>query len=91
MSIVLEVLCGVLAWTLVSYAMHWFVHQPFAPKWMQNSHWEHHHLYKQERSAQFDWRELFLFFDNWKHTLDTWLTLTLPAIAVSLSIGGTAG
>lgn len=91
MNILVELLSGIFAWTLISYAMHWFAHQPSAPRWIQRGHWEHHRLYTQNRPTRFDWRELFLFFDNWQHTLDTWLTLTLPAIVVSFSIGGTAG
>ena len=73
-----------LLWTLVVYWCHRLVH--ILP-YFKNIHADHHKQVAQNTIQGLNWKNLFLYFDSIKSTLDQWYTEVIPTIILSLFFG----
>jgi Delta7-sterol 5-desaturase len=72
-----------LLWTLLLYGMHRVAHIiPF----LRQYHNEHHR-YVIEESTGWNWRNLFLYVDNFETTADQWLLEVIPTLIFSAITG----
>jgi hypothetical protein len=51
---------------------------------MSQFHTDHHNQVTQETIQGFNWKNIFLWFDSWKSTVDQWLTEIIPTIIICL-------
>lgn len=73
-----------IAWTLLIYVMHRLAH--IVPA-MRRFHDDHHSQVTDGTIKGPDWRNLLLFFDNWRSTIDQWLVEVIPTIALAMATG----
>ena len=73
-----------LLWTFVVYWAHRLVH--IIP-YFKTIHADHHKQISQETFDGLSWKNLFLYFDSPKSTLDQWYTEVIPTIILSLIFG----
>lgn len=69
-----------LVWTLVLYWIHRLAH---ISKTIMKFHGDHHR-YVNLHGTSWRWNNLLLFNDNWKSTIDLWITEVIPTILFSL-------
>lgn len=50
-------------------------------------HQNHHQVVDDDAITGFHWSNIFLFFDNWKSTLDQWTMEVIPTFIFSLITG----
>ncbi len=72
-----------LLWTLILYWIHRIGHN--IPV-MRTIHM-HHHIFILQNTTTWHWSNLFLFNDDWKSTLDLWITEVIPTLLFSLITG----
>lgn len=70
-------------WTLMLYWIHRVVH--LAP--VVRAVHLHHHSFISQHITSWHWSNLFLFNDDWKSTLDLWITEVIPTLLFSLITG----
>ena len=70
-------------WTLMLYGMHRLAH--IAPL-LKQYHLEHHR-YVTEENTGWNWRNLFLYIDNFETTADQWLLEVIPTLIFSAITG----
>ena len=73
-----------LLWTFVVYWAHRLVH---VLPYFKNIHTDHHKQISQDTFDGLSWKNLFLYFDSPKSTLDQWYTEVIPTIIMSLIFG----
>lgn len=72
-----------LIWTLMIYVNHRLAHiLPF-----YNLHDEHHRLVANGIEYQPNWKNYFLYLDNWKVTVDNWIIEVIPTLIFSYLTG----
>jgi sterol desaturase/sphingolipid hydroxylase (fatty acid hydroxylase superfamily) len=76
-----------LLWTGIIYglhrASHW--HHPRNPLWhLHRAHHRHPYLQAESGSAWPRWPQFFLWLGSWRASLDVFVVMTLPAIAIAL-------
>jgi len=70
-------------WTLLIYCNHRLAHiLPF-----YRLHDEHHKLVSENAEPGPNWKNYFLYLDNWKVTTDTWLIEVIPTLIFSYVTG----
>ena len=74
-------LVTILGWTFTVYWMHRLAH---AWSFMNQFHTDHHNQVNEETIQGFNWKNIFLWFDSWKSTVDQWLTEIIPTIIICL-------
>lgn len=84
-----EIVFYFLSWTLLLYWIHRISHQVSVIK---KYHIDHHQfiltqLKNNNEPTKWHWNNLFLFNDNWKSTIDLWLTEVIPTFIFSLITG----
>ncbi len=67
-------------WTFVVYVMHRLAH---SFSFLHYFHKDHHEQVTSQKIKGLHWTNCFLFFDNWKSTIDQWITEIIPAIIIS--------
>lgn len=73
-----------LLWTFVVYCMHRLAHVlPF----MREYHLDHHAQVTDNTIQGLSWKNVFLWFDSWKSTVDQWITEVIPTIVISAVTG----
>ena len=73
-----------LLWTFVVYWIHRLAHElPF----VRDYHLDHHNQITNHTTQGPNWKNIFLWSDSWKSTVDMWLTEVIPAIIISLITG----
>lgn len=80
---VLGLIALMLAWTGISYAIHRLAHVAGVWNQLHRIHRAHHHPNYLKRDLKFRWYNLLFCFETIPETLDVWITLTLPAFALS--------
>lgn len=77
----MTVLLIIFLYTLILYVMHIFAHRcPFF--WY--FHDDHHKQVINGTIEGFNWKNIFLIFDNWKSTIDQWLIEVIPTVILSI-------
>jgi sterol desaturase/sphingolipid hydroxylase (fatty acid hydroxylase superfamily) len=73
-------------WTLVLYWIHRFVHRI---TFLKKYHLAHHKFINENDFNKSFWQlnNLILYNDNWKSTIDLWLTEVFPTIIFSIITG----
>jgi sterol desaturase/sphingolipid hydroxylase (fatty acid hydroxylase superfamily) len=67
-------------WTLILYWIHRLAHKvPF----LRYYHVAHHSFINNNITTSWHWSNLLLFNDNWKSTIDLWITEVIPTIVFS--------
>jgi sterol desaturase/sphingolipid hydroxylase (fatty acid hydroxylase superfamily) len=77
-------ICCFIGWTFCIYWCHRVAHQIPA---LQYFHRDHHKQISDDTYQGLNWKNLFLFFDTWKSTIDQWLTEVIPTIILSYFVG----
>lgn len=77
------ILVGLL-WTFTIYWAHRLVH--ILPHF-KKIHADHHKQISQNTFQGLNWKNLFLYFDTLKSTIDQWYTEVIPTILMSLIFG----
>jgi sterol desaturase/sphingolipid hydroxylase (fatty acid hydroxylase superfamily) len=54
---------------------------------MRKYHSDHHKQVTQQTITGLHWKNAFLWFDNWKSTVDQWLTEVVPTLIISAITG----
>ena len=71
-------------WTFIIYWTHRLVH--ILP-YFKHIHADHHKQISQNTFQGLNWKNLFLYFDSPKSTLDQWYTEVIPTILMSFIFG----
>lgn len=66
-----------LLWTLLIYCVHVLAHHIPGIKYIHS--WHHSFIIKNEPPT-WHWSNIFLYQDDWKSTLDVWITEIMPTI-----------
>lgn len=81
--IIVEFISLFLLWTLMIYCNHRLAHVlPF-----YHLHDEHHRLVAADSEPGPNWKNYFLYLDNWKVTLDNWIIEVIPTLIFSYLTG----
>jgi len=80
----MEYILVFLFWTFTVYWMHRLAH---VWSFMRKFHSDHHAQVTQDTIQGLNWKNMFLWFDSWKSTVDQWLTEVIPTIIISAVTG----
>ena len=87
-SYIIELIFYYFMWLLWAYWIHRLSHIKSKKNPLYKIHLEHHKIkygHSIEVKLNFsNWRYLFLWFGNLKSSLDVWITLTFPVLALSI-------
>ena len=70
-----------LLWTFIIYWIHRIVHNV---KFFSYFHIEHHRFVRENSLIKWHWSNIFLWNDNFKSTIDYWITEVLPTLIFSI-------
>ncbi|MDB5117680.1 MAG: hypothetical protein JWQ79_3172 [Mucilaginibacter sp.] len=73
-----------LLWTLLVYLMHRLAHFRHRFNFLYHIHRYHHRVNYLSEKKGFRWYHFFFYFGSFYESLDVWLMMTLPAIALFL-------
>lgn len=73
-----------LLWTFIIYWTHRLSH--LIP-YLRDIHFDHHKQISNNTFQGLSWKNLFLYFDSFKSTLDQWYTEVIPTILLSIVFG----
>ena len=71
-------------WLFFLYIIHRIVH---VCPYLKEIHWDHHQYISNFTGNNWHWTNLLLINDNWKSTLDLWITEVIPTIIFCFAIG----
>ena len=72
-----------LLWTLIIYSLHRIVHQVSIFSYFHREH----HRFVRENEIIWHWSNIFLWNDNFKSSIDYWLTEVIPTLLFSIVTG----
>ena len=71
-------------WTLILYWLHRLAHTlPI----VRDFHWDHHLVVAEDRLTGPEWKNLLLWNDTWRSTVDLWLTEVIPTLVIAAGTG----
>jgi sterol desaturase/sphingolipid hydroxylase (fatty acid hydroxylase superfamily) len=72
-----------LLWMLIAYWIHRIAHIPHKYNFLFKIHLAHH-KYEYGKPSWPRWHEYFLWYGDLRSSLDVWITLTFPAMVITL-------